>query len=452
MEASEKPQLPLEIDPGEGSVRLVEDRIVIEHVEIADQGTARILRDRFREGEEPVTTIRRAIEIGTRVLDREDTAVEVDYIKRQFEQVTEAHREAVQAKNEEIAARLEETERRLFGDGESAGVLGTALDSHTEGLAEQIAATFGEDREGAVQAQIQRMLDERDERFMRRMAANDEDNPLRPVLTAISQWTKERKESQDERDVKLEEKLDETLTQVAKLAGLNEGSELLAEAEEAGTRKGRSFEDRVHAAIERIASSRGDCAHAVGDVAGAGNSKKGDSLVEIGAAEGSSVGRIVFEVKDSQLTRPKAWAEMEGALEARSADYAILVVAGDEAIPSGEADELHEYQGNKLIIAVDPDEPDGRALELAYRYASLRVRAARTEESDVDATAVLNAAAEARDAIAGFKAVRTAMTQAVNKVESAKTGVDAIERSVIDRLDRIESAVEEAAEAEETGA
>ena len=136
---------------------------------------------------------------------------------------------------------------------------------------------------------------------------------------------------------------------------------------------------------------------------------------------------------------------MEGALEARAADYAILVVAGEEAIPSGDADELHEYQGNKLIVAVDPDEPDGRALELAYRYASLRVRAARTEASDVDATAVLNAAAEARDAIAGFKAVRTALTQAATsrgRQDAASTRSSA---RVIDRLDRIESAVEDAA-------
>ena len=44
------------------------------------------------------------------------------------------------------------------------------------------------------------------------------------------------------------------------------------------------------------------------------------------------------------------------------------------------------------------------------------------------------------------------MTQAVNKIDAAKTGVDTIERSVIDRLDRIESAVEDAVETEESGA
>ena len=43
---------------------------------------------------------------------------------------------------------------------------------------------------------------------------------------------------------------------LARLLARQPGGSALAEAEEAGTRKGRSFEDRVHAALERIARSR----------------------------------------------------------------------------------------------------------------------------------------------------------------------------------------------------
>jgi hypothetical protein len=451
MEASEKPQLPLEIDADEGSVRLVGDRIVVERMEIADEGTARILRERFRDGEEPTRTIRRAIEIGTRVLDREDTAVEVDYVKRQFEQVTNEHRESVQEKNEEVVQQLDEAMRRVVGDESSNGALGDALDAQSEGFAERLAEIFGEGRDSAVQAQIRKMLEERDEKFMRRLSTEDDDNPLAPVLAAVRTWTRERKDDQDERDTKLETKLDEVLAKAAELSGLDQGRQALEEAEEAGTRKGRSFEERVHAAIERLAGSRGDCAHAVGDVAGTAGSKKGDSLVEIGAGEGAAQGRIVFEVKDSQLGKPTAWAEMNGALEARNADYALLVVAGDDAIPTGGVEEMHEYQGNKLIVAVDPDEPDGRALELAYRYASLRVRAVREAAAGVDATVVRTAASEARDAVAGFKTVKSALTSATKQVARASSGVEEIELAVIDRLDTIEAAIEDAVEDAEPG-
>src|SRR4051794_17656588 len=199
MEASERPQLPLE-PPGSGSVRVVEDRIVIEGMTIADQETARVVRERAESGEEPARSVRRAIEIGTRVLDREDTAIEVDYVRREFERLSRAHSETVDERNREAVERIEDGLRRALGGDEGPGALGQALESHSEGLAEQIADTFGEDREGAVQAQIKRMLDERDEEFMRRLSADDDRNPLGPIMSTLRTWARERKDDQDSRD------------------------------------------------------------------------------------------------------------------------------------------------------------------------------------------------------------------------------------------------------------
>jgi hypothetical protein len=440
MEASER-QLPIE-PGGPGSIRVVEDRIVIEGLTIADEQAARVVRERAQTGEQPGRTIRRAIEIGTRVLDREDTAVEVDFVRREYERAVAEHRREAERQQREMTERIEREMRSAFGDDAVRGRLSEALERHTRELEERIETTFGDGSEEAVPHKIRHLIEERNREFLERLAADDELNPLRPLLAQFSSWMRERREAQDERDRKLEEKVDELLAQAAKLAGLEEGREALEEEKEAGTRKGRSFEERVHSAIERIAAVRGDCAHAVGDVAGAGGSKKGDTVVEIGAGEGSTLGRIVFEVKDSRLNKPKAWAEMNGAIEARDADYAILAVAGADAVPTGGVEEMHEYQGNKLVVAVDPEEPDGRALELAYRYASLRVRAAREAGAGVDASAVMTAANEARDAIGGFRTVKSALTTATNNVERARTGVETIERALIDRLDRIEALIE----------
>src|SRR5829696_1602950 len=210
MEASERPQLPLEPD-GPGSVRVVEDRIVIEGMTIADRETARVVRERAESGEEPARSVRRAIEIGTRVLDREDTAIEVDYVRREFERLTRAANETIEERNREAVERSEEGLRRALGGEEGPGALGQALESHSEELSERIAATFGEDREGAVQAQIRRMLEERDEEFMRRLSAEDDRNPLGPMLSTLRTWARERKEDQDLRDEKLEQKLDDLL-------------------------------------------------------------------------------------------------------------------------------------------------------------------------------------------------------------------------------------------------
>ena len=102
-----------------------------------------------------------------------------------------------------------------------------------------------------------------------------------------------------------------------------------------------------------------------------GGGKKGDTLVELGAAEGPAAGRIVFEAKDKKLSKNEAWAELNEAMAARAAAFGVLVVAGEESVPAGR-EQLHEYEGNKLIVAVDRDEPDGLALETAYRLAAAR--------------------------------------------------------------------------------
>jgi hypothetical protein len=443
MEASERPQLPLDADP-DGTVRALEDRLVIERLTVSDERAAALVRDRKQAGQDPAKTVANAIEIGARVLDREDAAVEVDFVRREYERAMAEHRAESERQQREAVERIEQELRRAFGDEAAGGRLADALDSHAREVGEAIEETFGEGSGDGVPARIKDLIEERNEAFLRRLAADDEHNPLRPLLTNFGKWVRERRETQDERDEKLERKLDELSARLAEAIGVQSAAEAVEEAEEAGTRKGRTFEERVNSALERIAEARGDCAHAVGDTPGTGGSKKGDALIEIGAAEGASLGRIVFEIKDSRLSKPKAWGEMNGALEARDADYAVLVVAGEDAVPSGEVEEMHEYQGNKLVVSVDPDEPDGRALELAYRYASLRVRAARESAAGVDASGVLTAAAEARDALGGFKSVKSALTSATNNVERARGGVEEIERALLDRIERIEASIDEA--------
>src|SRR5262249_10347591 len=159
------------------------------------------------------------------------------------------------------------------------------------------------------------------------------------------------------------------------------------------TRKGFTFEERVHEAIEAIAASRGDAASHTGAEQAEGGGKKGDTLVEIGGCDGPAAGRIVFEAKDKRLSKNDAWAELNDGLAARAASFAVLVVAGEDKVPAGR-EQLHEYEGNKMIVAVDRDEPAGQALALAYRLAVARVAMARDRDLTVDPVAVRDAAAE----------------------------------------------------------
>jgi hypothetical protein len=440
MEASER-QLPIEPPGGSGSVRVVEDRIVIEALTIADQETARVVRERAEAGEEPQRAVRRAIEIGTRVLDREDTAIEVDYVRREFERLSRSHSETVEETHREAVERIEEGLRRALGGEEGPGALGQALESHSEELSEQIAATFGEDREGAVQAQIKRMLDDRDEEFMRRLSADDERNPLDPIMSSLRNWARERKEDQDSRDVKLEAKVDELLSRAAELAGLDQGREALEEAEEAGTRKGRSFEERVDRGLERIAATRGDASSHTGGELAEGGGKKGDTLIELGAANGPAQGRIVFESKDKRLSKNDAWRELNEAMEARAASFAVLVVAGEDRVPAGR-EPLVEYEGNKLIVAVDREEPDGLGLEVAYRLAAARLAIGRERDLTVDPAEVRVAAEEAVSCLKQAQAIRSTLTGIKTSSEKARATLDEMVESVRARLERIEALIE----------
>jgi hypothetical protein len=442
MEASEKPQLPLEgAAPSSGpAVRAIGDRLVIEALTVSDERAARVVRARAEAGEEPAETVARAIEIGARVLDREEAGVEVDFVRREFEQVTHAHRESIEEKNREAVERIERGLERALGSGEAPGALGEALDSHSGELSELIATTFGEDREGAVQAQIRRILEQRDEEFMRRLSADDERNPLNPLIAGLRSWTRERREDQDQRDQKLEQKLDEFLGRAAELVGLDSAREAIDEAEEAGTRKGRGFEQRVDAALERIAATRGDAASHTGAESAEGGGRKGDTLIELGAASGPAAGRIVFEAKDKRLSKNDAWRELNEAMAARAASFGVLVVAGEERIPAGR-EPLTEYEGNKLIVAVDREQPDGLPLEVAYRLAAARVSMARDRNLTVDAPAVRDAAEEAVSCLKQAQAIRATLTGIKTSSDKARATLDEMVEAVRARLERVESLI-----------
>ncbi len=438
MEASEKPQPPL--DDGQ-AVRAIDDRLVIERLTIIDERSARVVRQRAKSGQEASETVSKAIEIGARVLDREEVAAEVDYVKREFERLQALHRETLARENEEAVDRIEEALRRTLGSEEAPGALGAALESHTGSLSELIAETFGEDREGAVQAQIKRILEQRDEEFLRRLSSEDERNPLGPMLNALRRWTAERKEDQDARDEKLEQKLDELLKEAAQLAGIQRGSEDLEAAIEAGTQKGFVFEDAVHDEIERIASLRGDAAHHVGAVSNEAGSKKGDTLVEVGGADGPARARVIFEAKDKRLSRNDAWQELDAELEGRDASFAVLVVSSEAKLPA-RTQELHEYQGNKMVVVLDKEMLDARGLELVYRYACARALMAKQDQLDIDAAGVGALAERAVAALKRGKGVRDNLTKAQQGIDGAREGFNAIVDDVEQCLGEIESLIE----------
>jgi hypothetical protein len=430
MEASERPQLPLDEGPADGSVRALDDRLVIERLEVADARAARLVRDRVAAGRAPAETVRKAIEIGSRVLDSEETAANVDYVRRELE------------------AGLGELDKRLGG----------TLEESAEVLAEQLAAAFGAERNDSVQAQIKEIVTaetrQHREELLRTLTAEDGSNPLLAIQARLGKAMLEAEERHRAEVERLREshskdaramqgQVADLRKEIARMLEREDADERVAEAEAAGTRKGFTFEERVHQAVAAVATARGDLATHTGTDMAEGGGKKGDMVVEIGACDGIARGRIVFEAKDKQLSKQKAWAELNGAMDARAASFAILVVAGDENVPSGR-EQLTEYEGNKMIVAVDRDEPGGLALGVAYRLAAARVAMARESDLTVDAVAVRDAAAEAVTALRQAQAIRSTLTGIKTQSDRARQGLDSLVDAVEAKLLTIDSLVAEA--------
>jgi hypothetical protein len=429
MEASEKPQLPLDVGATAGAiVRALGDRLVIESLTVNDARAARVVRDRAEAGVAAPDVVAKAIEIGARVLDSEETAANVDFVRR------------------ELAEALGELDGKLGGTLEEAG----------EQIAEQIGAAFGGD--DSVQAQIREIVTantrEQLEAIVRVLTSDDNSNPLVAVQKQFGKAlleSEERhraevetlRESQAKAALMSQKQMGELREEIARLTEREDADARVAEAEEAGTRKGFTFEERVDAAIDRIAAARGDCASHTGGEGAEGGGKKGDTLVELGAAEGPATGRIVFESKDKKLSKNAAWTELNEAMEKRAAAFGVLVVAGEDRIPSGR-EQLTEYEGNKLIVAVNRDEPDSLSLEVAYRLAAARVAMARDRELEVDAVAVRDNAAEAITLLKHAQAIRSTLTGIKTSSDKARGSLDAMVAAVEEKLQRIDALVAEA--------
>ena len=420
MEASENPQLPID-EGANGTVRALGDRLVIERLTVTDKRAARVVRARAEAGHEATRTVIDAIEIGTRVLEREGTAAEVDYVRAEFER---------------HAAELRERLARTLSDGD-------------ERLAEQIEVAFDASRDGSVQKDIDAMvktaLTEQREALLRLFSAQEGANPLFDFKDSMVKVYRELGASQRQEGEENRKVIAELRRELVELKERTTADERVAEAEKAGTRKGFTFEERVDAAIERIAATRGDCATDTGAEGAEGGGRKGDTLVEVGAAEGPATGRIVFEAKDKRLSKNAAWAELNEGMAARAAAFGVLVVAGEDRVPAGR-EALTEYEGNKMIVAVDREQPEGLALELAYRLAAARVAMARDRELSVDAVAVRDTATEAVSLLKQAQAIRSSLTGIKTSSDKARDSLDAMVGSVQERLERIDSLVAEADE------
>src|SRR5215207_4748935 len=411
-------------------VRTVAGHVQIDGLVIADEATVSLVRAREDAREDPTSALVDAIEIGARVLDREQAAAQTEFVRAEFERVSRDVETSFAERAEAVSVKLTTQFDSVFSP--ESGHLSKALERH-----------FSDDSSAAVQHRVKAVMDDvmrkSREDLLRQFTTADGQNPLAEFKAASVRAIRQMSDQQSEGLRAMEARLATLQAEIAKLQTEKDKQVEIDEERERGTAKGRTYEEAVFEAVDRIANAQGDVAEAVGDLTGT-TGRVGDVVVELDGCSGPPRGRVVIEAKNRQLSRPAALRELDQALVDRDAQFAILVVPSEEKVPPRMA-QLREYNGDKLIVSFEPDDEDGSplGLELGLKLARARVLMARGEEGALDAGALRETIERALQAMEQVRAVKQQLTHATGSIEKARTIVDDLAGRVRELLAEIDA-------------
>ena len=232
------------------------------------------------------------------------------------------------------------------------------------------------------------------------------------------------------------------------------GKELYANSRE----KGGDLETLLDSMIQLESGVHGDDARYVGDTPAPSGDSVGDELITLnkGVTNGEEV-RIVWEAKTDKdfkdkkgrLKRDKVADELTAAIDNREAVCGIFVsdIAG---LDMQVQPVWQEFEGNKLIIVLDPEDPDQRLVRMAYLWArSYALRALTPEEGEYDVEAierVLNALKREFDGLTHLKRLHTPIRTNIKEAEEFVKILEGNLEELLDELRDLMSPSEESVE------
>jgi hypothetical protein len=401
------------------------DVVVADGLAVRDRCAVELVRERSEAGADAAEVLVDAIEIGARVLSREQAEVNADFVRTEFEKVSREVEGAFSEKARTVAEFLGKRVDDVFAPENGQ-------------LAKELERLFGAESAVAVQHQLRAVMAEQSARMredlLKQFSSADAHNPLADFKAGTMAAMRRAAEQQDTNLRALNEQIGALKDEVVKLQAEREKQLEVAAEHARSTAKGRPYEEAVFEAVDAIAHARGDDCDAVGDMPGTGG-RKGDVLVGVDGADGPPRARIVFEAKNSYVPKNKAVAELEAAMEQRDADYGVWVVPSDDLLP-GRGAQLREVNGDKLFVVFDPDDGARLGLEVAYALARARTVMAKAGGDGLDTPALR---AEVERALAAMDDVRRIKSQ----LTTAAGGIDAARRILEDMAARVRSHLEQ---------
>ena len=349
-----------------------------------------------------ISFLKRALHVGTVVLQVMDTTTRVDYVRGEFDRM-----------QREIDTELE----RIFSE---KGLLINALDQF-----------LGED--GELKRALDAHFGEQGSVIYKILNPDDESTPL----------GKFRKQLQQELDTdregtafhKLKNAMDSGFKEVLIALGAAEAAE---EEREKGTAKGGDFENYVYEALDSMARDFEDTVDFVGNEKGPLGSV-GDVLIRVNPRDTGNVERnIVVEAKNASITmsgKKSFLKELDKAKENRNAHYAIGAIH-ESKVPAA-CGYFRRYDGGKIICSVPMDE-DPLALEIAYKVARAEiVFSVLRGEVKLDLSQLKEKIMGIQGQLDTMRAVKSALTGATGKIDEAKRDLKEMETSIREIINEI---------------
>src|SRR3954453_10168779 len=401
-------------------------RLIVENLVVDDPVTAELVRARVESGDDPVRVVADAIEIGARILDREQAGASVEVLRQNLEKASREVEERLGATSEQVVTELRTQLEQAFGPDQGH-------------VTRVLARHFGAESTTAVQHQVRsavaELLNESRERLFKQFSSADESNPLATFQRAAVAAIRQSSDQQHAHLREMNERIAGLHLELAKIKAEREKALEVAAEHDRSTAKGRPYEEAVFEALDAIAHAQGDDCDAVGDLPGVGG-RKGDVLGAIDGCSGPARGRIVFEAKHSQVPKKRALEELDEAMTQRDADYGVWVVPREAQLPARTLP-LREVNGDKLFVVYDPEE--GRlGLQVASALARARVLMAKGDTEGLDASALRSEVERAVGALEEGRRIRQQLTPAANGVAAAREILEGMERRVKAHLVQID--------------
>ena len=234
--------------------------------------------------------------------------------------------------------------------------------------------------------------------------------------------------------------------QLVALLAKSAGEKATAESYANSREKGIDFEELLDQMIQLEAVVHGDDAQFTGDFPSPSGDKTGDEVVTINpAVTNNEEIRIVWEAKTDRsykdtkgrLKRDKVASELDDAMSNREAICGIFV-SDARGVDMAKQPAWQEFDGNKLIIVLDDENPDQRLIRMAYLWSRwIVLRSQEQEEGELDFAAIERVIASLQREFDGLANLKRLHTPIETNILAAKKWVNEFEENLDELMDEL---------------